>query len=85
MANPVFSDDYEILVGLLVETRRRARVSQRALAARLGKSQSHVNMIENRQRRVELREFYLMCKALGADPVEVFQRFTSAVEMQQAA
>lgn len=85
MPSPIFTDDYEILVNILVDTRRRARISQRLLSSRLGKSQSHINMIEQRQRRVELREFYLMCKALGADPVEVFQRFADAVEMRQAA
>ena len=85
MPSPIFTDDYEILVKILVDTRRRARISQRLLSSRLGKSQSHINMIEQRQRRVELREFYLMCKALAADPVEVFQRFADAVEMRQTA
>ncbi|KRB41671.1 MAG: helix-turn-helix transcriptional regulator [Pseudomonadota bacterium] len=85
MANPVFTDDYEVLIDILVETRRGASVSQRGLAARLGKSQSHINMIEQRQRRVEVREFYLLCKALNADPVAVFQRFTSEIEIRRAA
>jgi transcriptional regulator with XRE-family HTH domain len=85
MPNPVFTDDYEVLIDILVETRRRASMSQRGLAARLGKSQSHINMIEQRQRRVELREFYLLCKALDADPVAIFQRFTNEIETRQAA
>lgn len=85
MANPVFTDDYEVLIDILVETRRRAAVSQRGLAARMGRSQSHINMIEHRQRRVEVREFYLLCKALDADPVAIFQRFTSEIETRRAA
>jgi transcriptional regulator with XRE-family HTH domain len=85
MVSPIFSDDYQIMVDILIDTRQRAGVSQRALASRLGKSQSHINMIEQRQRRVELREFYLLCKALDADPVEVFQRITEALELRRAA
>ncbi|RAK60671.1 XRE family transcriptional regulator [Phenylobacterium hankyongense] len=85
MASPIFSEDYRIMIDILVATRRRAGVSQRSLAARLGKSQSHINMIEQRQRRVELREFYLMCKSLGADPVAVFQEITEALEQQRQA
>jgi transcriptional regulator with XRE-family HTH domain len=85
MTNPVFTDDYEVLIDILIETRRCARMSQRGLAARLGRSQSHINMIEHRQRRVEVREFYLLCKALGADPVAIFQRFTNELELRKAA
>ncbi len=42
-------------------------------------------MIEQRQRRVEVREFYLLCKALNADPVAIFQRFTAPRSKRQAA
>jgi transcriptional regulator with XRE-family HTH domain len=85
MANVVFTEDYEVLVSLLVRARREAGVSQRGLAARIGRSQSHVNMIEKRQRRVEVREFYLLCKALGADPAAVFQTFADQMEARRAA
>jgi transcriptional regulator with XRE-family HTH domain len=80
VASAIFSDDYQVLVDLLVATRREARVSQRALAALLGRSQSHINMIEKRQRRVEIREFYLLCRALGADPALVFSRFSAELD-----
>ncbi|MDB5457353.1 MAG: hypothetical protein JWP92_2938, partial [Caulobacter sp.] len=46
MPNPIFSAEYEILTELLVAARRQAGLSQRALAARLGKSASHICMIE---------------------------------------
>lgn len=83
--NAIFTDDYEVLVRLIVGLRRRAGVSQRGLAKRLGRSQSHINMIEKRQRRVEVREFYRLCKALDADPAAVFQRFADEMEGRQAS
>ncbi|HYG27654.1 MAG TPA: helix-turn-helix transcriptional regulator [Caulobacteraceae bacterium] len=85
MASAIFTEDYEVLVALLIRARREAGVSQRGLAARIGRSQSHVNMIEKRQRRIEVREFYLLCKALGADPAAVFQCFADEMEARQAA
>lgn len=83
--NAVFTDDYEVLVRLIVSLRRDAGVSQRGLARRMGRSQSHINMIEKRQRRVEVREFYRLCKALDADPAVVFQRFAEEVEGRKAS
>ena len=85
MVSAIFTEDYEVLVSLLVSARRQAGLSQRGLAARIGRSQSHINMIEKRQRRIEVREFYLLCKALGADPAVVFQTFADAIEARQAA
>ncbi|MDB5455731.1 MAG: hypothetical protein JWP92_1316, partial [Caulobacter sp.] len=63
-----FSAEYEILTELLVAARRQAGLSQRALAARLGKSASHICMIERRQRRVEIIEFWRMAAILQRDP-----------------
>ena len=85
MPSPIFTEDYETMVEILVDTRQTAGVSQRALAQRLGKSQSHINMIEQRQRRVELREFYLICKSLDADPVAVFEQIARALDERRAA
>lgn len=85
MPSAVFSEEYEVLVDLLVSARRKAGVSQRGLAARLGRSQSHINMIEKRQRRIEVREFYLLCRALGVDPAALFQCFADQLDARRAA
>ena len=72
--NAIFSDDYAVLVDLLIEARLAAGLTQRALARRIGKVQSHICAIEQRQRRVELLEFYTIARALDLDPVELFSR-----------
>lgn len=66
--NTVFSDEYQALREALIAARRRARLSQRALADRIGKCGSHVCMIERGQRRIDVLEFYLIAHALGIDP-----------------
>lgn len=69
MASIIFSDEYAILPGLMVEQRRLAGLSQRAVADRLGRSQSHVYKMETGQRRIELIEFCRYIAAVGGDPV----------------
>lgn len=73
--NPLFSEEYRILAALLVEMRVASGLSQRALARRLRRSQSHVHRIEIRQRRVELSEFCVICFALDVSPVDVLAEF----------
>jgi len=63
--NPVFSDEYSVVREVLIEARHGAGLSQRALAARLGKTGSHVAMIERGQRRVDLLEFCRIAESLG--------------------
>ena len=72
--NAIFTDDYAELVDLLIEARLAAGLTQRALARRFGKVQSHICAIEQRQRRVELLEFYIIARALDLDPVDLFRQ-----------
>lgn len=70
--NPVFSADYESLRQVLLKARRDARISQRTLAERIGKSHSHVCMIERGQRRIDVLEFCTIAASLGANPLQLF-------------
>ena len=63
--NPVFSHEYEVVREVLIGARHEAGLSQRALAALLGKTGSHVAMIERGQRRVDLLEFCRIAESLG--------------------
>lgn len=74
MTNPIFGDEYEAIVAILIEARIQAGLSQRQLAQRLARSQSHVCMIEKRQRRVELVEFCRIAEAVRLDPEVLFAR-----------
>ena len=65
-------EHYQIVGATLTAVRQRAKLTQVELAARLGKPQSFVSGYENGRRRVDLVEFLLIVRTLGADPVEVF-------------
>jgi ribosome-binding protein aMBF1 (putative translation factor) len=75
--NPVFSDEYGVVRDVLVSARREAGLSQRALAARLGKTGSHVAMIERGQRRVDLLEFCRIAESLGLSPDTLVGRISA--------
>ncbi len=83
--NCVFSEEYGAVREILVGARQDAGLSQRALAARLGKTGSHVAMIERGQRRVDLLEFCRIAESLGLAPVALMQRIAERLEALRRA
>ena len=55
---------------LLIEARDASGLKQVQLAKKLGRPQSFVSNYERGERRVEVADFILICRALGADPVK---------------
>jgi transcriptional regulator with XRE-family HTH domain len=84
-ANPVFSDEYRVLRDVVREARFAARLSQRDLAAGLGKHPSHIAMIECGQRRIDALELYRMAKVLGVAPVHLFEAIATRLEEFEGA
>lgn len=58
----------------LAAARQRAGMTQRELAAALGKPQSFVSAYENGQRRIDVLEFLAIVAALNVDPLKVFRQ-----------
>ena len=67
------SEPYRVLRDHLVWARRRARLTQKALAARIGRRQSYISEVETGQRRLDIIEFTHLVGALGLDPAEVMR------------
>lgn len=63
-----YTEEYRLLVDLLASARRERRVQQVELARKLGKPQSFVSKYETCERRLDIREFIGVCRALGANP-----------------
>jgi transcriptional regulator with XRE-family HTH domain len=82
LANVIFSAEYEMIPTFLADLRTRAGLSQRELARRLNKSQSHVHRIEIRQRRIEILEFCNIVRACGGSPVDAFTDLISRLELE---
>jgi len=82
--NPVFSEEYQALLSVVIDARRQSRLSQRELAVRLDKTASHVCMIEKGQRRIDTLEFYRIARACGFDPVHLFGRMVERIDTLSA-
>jgi transcriptional regulator with XRE-family HTH domain len=83
--NPVFSDEYRALLDVVRQARKLSGLSQRALAARLGRSQSHICMIEQGQRRIDALELCHMARVMEVDPAILFGRIARRVAAVGAA
>ena len=67
------SEPYRVLRGHLVWARKRARLTQQDLAARIGRHQSYISAVETGQQRLDIVEFTHLARALGLDPAEVMR------------
>lgn len=63
----IYSEEYIALLGLLVEARRDAGLTQEQLAKHFDKHQSFIAKIENGERRLDVIEFLKICKVIKAD------------------
>jgi len=70
----VFTGAHQHLVEVLVKTRKAAKLNQTEVAERVGKDQTFISLIERSQRRVDVLEFVALAKAMGQDPVELFEK-----------
>ena len=52
---------------------------QADVAAKLGKDQSFISIIENSQRRIDVLEFIALCRAIGVRPEDVFAEVVSNI------
>ena len=69
MVASLFTNAHKELVLALIEMRKRAGLSQRQLAEAVKRERNYIARIETSQRRVDLIEFVILCKACNADPV----------------
>lgn len=70
----VASASYRAAVGLLVQARNDAGITQRDLATMLGKVPSWVAKVEQLERRLDIIEFIAVARALHADEMKTFQK-----------
>lgn len=68
MADWVSSSLHRDLVAALVQARHAGGMTQRDLAAKLGKPQSYVGKVESIERNLSVTEFWSWANAVGADP-----------------
>lgn len=64
----VGSPDYRAVIEVIRTARLAQKLSQREVARRLGKPVSFINKIELIERRIDVLEFVVLCRALELDP-----------------
>ena len=67
MAASLFTAAHRELVSTVVAMRQRAAMTHRQLAEAVGREQNYIARIETGQRRVDLVEFVIICRACGAE------------------
>jgi transcriptional regulator with XRE-family HTH domain len=74
MSRTLQSLRHEALRTFLVESRKKARLTQREVADRLKRYQSFVATVEAGQRRLDVVEFLAFAEAIGFDPKVALKR-----------
>jgi len=77
LSKTVFTGAHKILVEVLLKARKAAGLNQTHVAEKVGKDQTFVSLIERSQRRVDVLEFVALSRAMGRDPVELFEQVVS--------
>ncbi|MEE2732960.1 MAG: helix-turn-helix transcriptional regulator [Pseudomonadota bacterium] len=73
MQKAITSSKYASLVDWLKQARVDQGISMRELATRIGEPHSFVQKVESMERRLDVYEYDLYCKALDLDPKAGFE------------
>ena len=66
-----------------MELRKAAGLTQRELAKKLSREHSFVARVELGDRRLDLVEFFWVCRACGADPVKVASEIMKGISVAE--
>lgn len=67
----IFTSEYSFVLESLVSARKAAGLTQSQLAQRLRKPQSFVSKFERHERRLDVVEFVVICRALDVAPRDI--------------
>ena len=71
--------EHRALCDLLVATRRKAGLTQQAVAKRLKRPQSFIAKYEGGERRLDIIEFVAVTEALESDPLKILRSFVKRI------
>lgn len=70
-----FSEEYGVLLELLIELRLKAGVTQKQIAEAVGKSPQQVSMWECREREINVIDVWKWCNAVGIKTSKFYEVF----------
>lgn len=74
------SNEHAIFRALMIETRKKADLTQLQLAKRLRRPQSFVAKYEGGERRIDVVEFLAVVRAMRADPLTILRTLIQRTE-----
>ena len=80
MDKSVTTEAYSEFLRLLIDARKRAGLTQQAVADALDEHQSFVAKYEGAERRLDVIEFVAIAKVLKADPVQILKKLISIAD-----
>lgn len=83
MTKTITSNGHEALFTLLTEARKDANLTQQEVAKRLKCHQSLIARIESGQRRIDVVEFIVICRALEVEPTEIISAVKAVTPLEQ--
>ena len=75
----IHSASYRHLLLLLIEARKKSKMTQQDLSEKLGRPQSYVSKFERAERRLDVIEFLEISDTVGADPYELLKEIEAMV------
>ena len=79
----IYSPIHERMLAMLLAARRKAGLTQVEAAALLGCRQTFLSKIERGERRLDVIEFMVICRAYGADPSTIIEALSKDVSLSQ--
>lgn len=79
MGKTIYTGPHGVLTDALLLARKRSGLTQAELGARVGRDQTFISIIENRQRQVTVLEFVVLVRAMGLDAAEVFTQISEKI------
>lgn len=79
MERTIYSEANSALLGLLIQARKDAGLTQQELANRLEEHQSFVSKYESGERRLDVIEFLQIAQCIGADPCDIIRELLKHV------
>jgi transcriptional regulator with XRE-family HTH domain len=79
----VFTEEYRVFLELLISARKKAGLTQQALANRLNKHQSFISKYESGERRLDVIEFITIAHAIGINPSRFIIRLEKKISAKK--
>ena len=76
-----FSEEYGVLLELLIEYRLKAGVTQKQIAEAVGKSPQQVSMWECREREINVIDVWKWCLTVGVSVSDFYRQFEKRLKL----